>query len=220
MAIPPTLKAVRDASPGAAMLERLRKGTDNERICQWPGTEDKESRFRLVPLTCAELQDAYAAAVKRWTELELKVDLYTADDFNSEVHVQIIARSMRTMDDRLLTLFVSGEELRDKITADERHEIVTEYLALVQESDPDPAAMSPEVIEQIDELVKKKDAATLSGFSSLILSSYIVGMASQSSSSPTGKPGSSPSSARAPEKSKRRARRPRDEKAAPPDAAA
>lgn len=182
MANRPDLKAIRDASPGAAMLERLRKGTENERICQWPGTEDEDGKFRLVPLTCTELQDAYAAAFARFEELKLPMNLWTADDFNSEVNHQVIARAMRTMDDRDARMFGDANELRDLISPDERTAITTEYLRVMGEADPDPADMNPDTLAKIEDLVKKKDVLQLSAFPSPMLAAYIIGTAGPSES--------------------------------------
>lgn len=184
MATRPDIKQIREASPGAAMLERLRKGKSEFRTVRWPGSDDKEPPFALIPLTCDELQEAYAAAYQRFEELKLPITIYTADDLHSETNMQILLRAMVLLDDdgkpTAEQLFADGKELRKLLRTDVRESLAGEYLELQSEVDPDPADMSAELIEQIDELVKKKDAAALSSTSSTTLAAYIIGTAGRS----------------------------------------
>jgi len=183
MATRPKLATIREASAGAAMLEKLRRGTQNSRSCQWPGTEGDEGRFLLVPLNCDELQEAYAAAHARFdSSLKVPLNLYTADDFHSELNMQICYRAMRRPDDREARWFASPDELRKLLTPEERNAVTTEYLSLQQECDPDPEALGDELVTQIDELVKKKDAPRLAAMPSLTLALYVIGTADRSAS--------------------------------------
>ena len=185
MAQRPDIKEIRKASKGAAMIERLRKGKDDFRSIHWPGAAD-EPPFALVPLTCDELQEAYAAAYRRFDELKLPITIYTADDLHAETNMQILLRAMVLLDDdgqpTTERLFADGDELRTLLRTDIREALAGEYLELQSEVDPDPAQMSPELVEQIDELVKKKDVAALSATSSTTLAAYIIGTAGPSSS--------------------------------------
>ncbi len=184
MANRPHIKQIREASPGAAMLERLRKGKDEFRVVRWPGTDEDEQPFALVPLTCDELQEAYAAAYQRFEQLKLPITIYTADDLHSETNMQVLLRAMVLLgDDGKPTteqLFADGEELRKLLRTDVREALAGEYLELQSDVDPDPADMSPDLIEQIDELVKKKDVVALSATSSTTLTAYIIGTAGRS----------------------------------------
>jgi len=157
------------------MLGRLRKGTQNESIITWPGTE---AQLVMVPLNCDELQDAYAEANERFKQLGLEITLYTADDFYSELAMQILVRAMRCIEDetRKSRLFASGDELRGAITPDERTALNTAYIDLNDRCNPDPQKMSDELFRQIDEAVKKKDAIQLSSFGSSTLAIYMLGM--------------------------------------------
>lgn len=183
MAQRPNIKQIREASPGAAMLERLRKGKDEFRVVRWPGAGEDEVPFALVPLACDELQDAYAAAYQRFEALKLPITIYTADDFHSEANMQILLRSMLLLgDDGKPTreqLFADGDELRKLLGPAEREALAGEYTELQDAVDPDPAEMSPELVEKIEELVKKKDAAALSATNSRMLAAYIIGTAAQ-----------------------------------------
>ena len=184
MANRPDIKQIRKASQGAAMVERLRKGKDEFRIVRWPGSDEDEQPFALVPLTCDELQEAYAAAYQRFEQLKLPITIYSADDLHSETNMQILLRTMVLLDDdgkpTTERLFADDEELRKLLRTDVREALAGEYLDLQSQVDPDPANMSPDLIEQIDELVKKKDVAALSTTSSTTLAAYIIGTAGRS----------------------------------------
>lgn len=188
MATRPDIKQIREASPGAAMLERMREGKDAFRTVRWPGADEDEQSFALVPLTCDELQDAYAGAYRRFEELKLPITLYTADDFHSETNMQVLLRAMVLLDDsdppRPTTeqLFAGDEELRKLLGPEERNALSDEYIQLQNEVDPDPSEMSQEVLDKLDDLVKKKDVAALSATNSIMLASYIIGTADRSPS--------------------------------------
>ncbi len=184
MPIPRSDKDIADASPGAAMLERLRKGVDNAKLCHWPGETDDESRLWLVPLACDALEDAYAEAFARFDKLSIPVTAFTASDWNSEITLCILARAMRVYDkddpkDRSQQLFTDADEFRSLIEPEGRDALATHWLELSNKTDPDPASMDPELLDKIDEFVKKKDARALSALPSSILSAYIIGMADQ-----------------------------------------
>lgn len=185
MATRPDIKQIRESSPGAAMLERMRAGKDVFRLVRWPGIDDKEPPFAIVPLNCDEMQSAYAAAHKRFDKIELPLNMYTADDYHAEINMQVLLRSMYVVDDdddprpTKQLLFNDGDELRKLLGPHEREFLAGEFLELQEEVDPDPALMSEEVLAKIDDLVKKKDVAALSATSSVTLASYIIGTAAQ-----------------------------------------
>ncbi len=188
MAIRPDIKQIREASSGAAMLERMRKGKEAFRVVRWPGSDESEPPFALVPLTCDELQEAYAAAYQRFERLKLPITIYTADDFHSETNMQVLLRAMVLLDDSdpprptKEQLFADDAELRPLLGPEERNALSDEYLQLQNEVDPDPETMSQELLDRIDDLVKKKDVAQLSATNSVTLAAYIIGTADRSPS--------------------------------------
>src|SRR5680860_149861 len=99
-------------SKGARMLADLRKGQENFRECEFPGLP--EMRMVIVPLFCDELQDSQASAEARFKDLKIEITLLTADDFNSELHLQILARALRDPDDptRAKFMFADAADLR------------------------------------------------------------------------------------------------------------
>jgi len=146
-------------SPGAMMLEKLRKGLDNFRDCIFPGLSDFP--ISLVPLSVDELQNAYAEAEKRFRDLEIEITVLTAEDFSSEVHVQVLFRSLRDPKDRTVRLFGSAEDLRRNISQDERILLTDEYIELEAESNPLPDDVPDEVFSQIEQAIKKKGSRSV-----------------------------------------------------------
>ena len=165
-----------EESAGVSLIERLRKGTNHKKTINWPGSEE---RLIMHVLSCDELQEAQSAATLRWDELKLELNLYTSDDYYSELTTQLLARAMRTIDDEKQRLFSEAAELRKLITPDERSLLSSEYIEIQQHANPDVADLNPATIEMIRQAVKKKDAVTLSAFGSSMLAIYIIGTENQ-----------------------------------------
>jgi hypothetical protein len=160
---------------GVSLIERLRKGTDHSKELHWPGSDE---RIVMRVLSCTELQEAQSAATVRWDELKLELNLYTSDDYYSELTTQLLARSMRTLEDTEVRLFPDASELRSLITPDERSLLASEYIEIQQYANPDVSDLNPQTLELIRQAVKKKDVMVLSAFGSSMLAIYIIGMES------------------------------------------
>lgn len=165
-------------SAGVSLIERLRKGTDAKREITWPGSDE---RVELRCLSCTEVQEAESAAHERWKELKLDLDLWTSENFYSELTTQLIFRSLHRLD-KNERLFSSMDELRDLITPDERTLIVSEYVELQNHANPDPGDLNVETVELIKAAIEKKDVASLSAFGSSTLAIFLLGTESPSQS--------------------------------------
>jgi len=172
-------------SAGASLIERIRKGTSHSTVCAWPGAP--EEKFWMCVLLCDQIQEAQAAAVSRWAKVGLELNLYTSDDFYSEMSMQLLTRAMRVhlpedLDRKCDRLFGTADELRAVLEPDERTMLFTAYMENQEHANPDPADMNAETIENLREAVKKKDVVLLSAFGSVTLASFIIGTASRPSS--------------------------------------
>ena len=180
----PAMESKKKATKAEAveMLERLRKGTDHFTEFTWPATEQ---RFAMVVLGCGPIQQAQAAATRRWETLGLKLDLYTTDDFHSEVNTQCLALAIRVLGEDgkpAGRAFPDVDQLRDLITPDERSLLISIYVENQQETNPDMEDLSPELIAMMEQCVKKKDLIPLTAFGSWTLATYLLGMESRQSS--------------------------------------
>jgi hypothetical protein len=171
-------------SKGLLMLESLQKGLDNHRDCHWPGKP--EFVFALVPLSCTELQEANAGAEARFRELGTELGLFTADDFGSELHTQVLAMAIRDPNDHGKRLFAEAAELRDNLTPDERTLLTDEFIELQDQTNPMPEEMAPETFDAIDLLLKKKAESQLRSLGSRMLTRFLLSMERQQSGSPIG----------------------------------
>lgn len=167
-------------SRGAQMLESLENGLDCRRDCHWPGKP--EFLLTMVPLSCGEMQEANAGAENRFKNLGTELNLFTSDDFSSELHIQVLARSIRDPSDTAVRLFSDAEDLRNRITPDERTLLTDEFIELQAESNPLPEEMPEELFQEIDSLVKKKAETQLRSIGSRTLTRYLLSMESQPSS--------------------------------------
>lgn len=166
-------KSIEAASAGAALVNRLRKGTKQEVEILYPETDES---IILVPLNCNELQTAYAKAYERFRELKIEVNAMNADDFWSEVNLQIISLAMRDPSDltRRKTLFKNSTEARKAMLPEERTAITSAYIALTDRANPSVGDMEEDLFDEITEYVKKKDVTQLSAFGSNILADFII----------------------------------------------
>ena len=162
------------------MLEKLRKGLENFRECTFPGLSDFP--IVIVPLSLEELQQSHAKAEERFRLLGIELTVLTADDFSSELHVQVLARALRDPQKRDDYLFASADDLRQNITADEKILLVDEYVEVQAAANPVPDQITDELFEQIEEEVKKKDLHRLSSIGSRGLASYLLSLESRRSS--------------------------------------
>jgi hypothetical protein len=159
-------------SEAVLFLERVRQGTKAFRPVVWPGTEEQIGV--VVPLTCAESDASVAGAWAHFNEMKVEVNLYSSDDFHSELNIQVVSRALRKTDDHNVRLFSSPDELRSYIRPDERTALTTEYVALLNEVNPSPSDVTPELMERIGDAVKKKDVLTLSACDSSLLATWLV----------------------------------------------
>lgn|GEM_PF-4820003 len=169
-------------SAGAVMLAEVRAQRDAHRVFSWPGTD---LQVQLVPLSDGEMLLAEAAAFKHFADIGLVVDHFTLDDLKAEIGRQILALSLRVYDPdqpelRSERLYRSASEFRRTVEYWEREALSREYLALQNEIDrTSPGALPDELLTEMAELIKKKDATALSKFDSCTLARYAITTATQ-----------------------------------------
>ncbi len=176
------IKTAHTPSRGEQLVASLNRGLDNERICKWPGEDGFE--FVLVPLDCDQLQLAGNDALKRFAKLDQEITLLNHDNFITETNIQILARSIRDIDDetRATRLFKNGAQLRKLITPEVRNQLTTEWLELEAIANPDIDELDEDVVASIREAVKKKDLSELRSFGSNTLACFLTCTVSPSSS--------------------------------------
>ncbi len=171
---------IRKVSAGLEALALLREGTEKDHICKWPGHDAFE--FVIVVLLDDQRQEAMAGAVRQFENMGLEVGLYTSDEWWNEINTQVLYLAMRDITDPTCKkrLFDSADEVRSALKRNERDVITNEYTRLMGEANP--TELSQQVFDQIEDMVKKKDAVGLAALSSAILSIYMLTTVAQSAS--------------------------------------
>jgi len=169
----------------ASRLEKLGIGRREMRRVQWPGRPEVEAFMQI--LSCSEVQACHAAAYARFRDLEMPVEPLSLDSFQDECMTQILARGLRDPEHpKELPLATDAADLRDNTTVHERAAVFQLYADFVAEMDPDPTRLPPDLVHQIEELVKKKGETWLRELVSSSLASSSPTSDSQPESSPTG----------------------------------
>lgn len=161
----PTLKS---SSRGAERIAALRKGLNQFKITRWPGGDFD---VKLVPLSDDAIQICQAAAMQRFQDIGIPVNLYTTDELNREIHIQALAVAMYDTEDGAL-LFTDADEFRELVEPQEREQLTSEYIDIQKRANP--SSIDREQIVQIDKLVKKNDVENLSSLGGSMLAAFLT----------------------------------------------
>ncbi len=168
-------------------LGKLRLGTRAMKRITWPGLG---TDCILRVLSREEVQECKADAHERFRKLNMPVDVTTYSDFEEEVANQMLHRACRDVDHPdEQTFAVDADDLRAHTTVDEFAAVLALYRDFQAEHDPGPTEMTPELIREMADLVKKKDRSRLSAFGAPVLVNFLLSGDDPLSSSPSGSSG-------------------------------
>jgi hypothetical protein len=156
-------------------LASLRRGKKQVKRAAWPGRDDVF--FDLAVLSCSEVQECHAEAVKRFAALKVPIDTYFMSLFQDELMTQLLYRAMRDPDDETHErLFAEDvDDLRDNTEVDERAELFALYEDFRILVDPDfDKELSSSERGAILEALGKKDASALRAIGSAALASFML----------------------------------------------
>jgi len=144
---------------------------------KWPGFD---APFKLRVLRGDEQQECYAAAYSRFKQIGLPPEnLQCVVPYEEELMVQLLFRACRDADDPAKPFALDEDDLRANTTADQRGIVTRWYGDLRAQNSPDFAELSQGEYEAIKVAVKKKDRASLLGFGSFGLVTYLLTTAPQ-----------------------------------------
>lgn len=145
----------------------------------FPG--DPDLKIAFVHLTQSQVQESTSAALKRFRDLDIPVEsLEFRDEFAGECVVQLLLRAMRDAEDLERPIAISADDIRDNITVNERDCLADMYAEFENEENP-REGLEPAELDEMMDLVKKKEHLLLSLYGSFKLSSLAISMASQPS---------------------------------------
>jgi hypothetical protein len=164
------------------LLQRLKLGSDNVKLIDWPGTDKK------VALKILSQQDTQLAAFdteRIFKSNKIEISMVTAEEYESEKSTQILYRALR--DPEKLSEAIAGTitEFRSLLSREEKKLLIDQYLAFESECSPSPDNLSNEEFDRLVESVKKKVEQTLGSVSNIgTLKRLITTLVSQLSSLP------------------------------------
>ena len=165
-------------------LAAMRAGKRHLKPGALPGETAPSFVWRV--LTRGEKQECTAAATKRFADIGVPPELRGYQDFEDETITQVLWRAMRDADKPERPFATDARELRDLLTADELDVLWTQYADFEEEVNPDEITASPELLAEIDRILKKKDETALISFGSRSLANYLLAMGCRASNSRTG----------------------------------
>jgi hypothetical protein len=165
-------------------LTDLTKGRREYLASQWPANpklgRPEAMPLKIQALTDEDFQECVAAAYERFRSLKLETNAYTADDLESEISIQILARACRDPEQPDKVSFaVDADDLRRNSSPWERTEVGEIWKQWQDERNP--TGLSQPERDRIAALVKKKEVTTLKACGVDSLASYLLTMASQPS---------------------------------------
>jgi hypothetical protein len=188
-------------SRGITALSKLIRGRKHTKPGRIP---ESDIEFEWRVLTGREKQECLARACQRFESLGIPKELRTYTDLEDELTWQVIGAAMRNRSvkgddaDPYPEPLDTMDNVRDALTVDERDILVSEYMDLEEQVDPDPANMPDIFYDEIISALKKslKDptgaASSLSNFGSRTLIGFLLTTASQLLPALTGRSESSP----------------------------
>lgn len=146
------------------LLQRLKLGSDNVKLIDWPGTTKK------VALKILSQQDQQLAAFeteRHFKSNKIDVSMVTAEEYENEKATQILYRSLK--DPEKLGEAIAGTitEFRSLITREEKKLLIDSYLTFESECSPSPDNLSDEEFDRLITDLKKNPAQTLGNITSI-----------------------------------------------------
>lgn len=165
------------------LLSRLKLGTDNVRLIDWPGTEQKVA---LKILSQQDLQDASFAAERLFKSQKIDTNLMTANDYEQEKVVQILYRALKDPEKTSEPLCGSVSAFRTMITSKELDILSGHYVAFETECSPSPDKLSSDEFDRLLSEVKKTPDSAIGIITNIYtLRKLITSLVNQLSSLPT-----------------------------------
>ena len=151
-------------------LQRLKQGKKNNKLVNFPGTEEKVA---LVILTSSEITDASIKA-----EDYIKSKSIEDEDDKSIVHqAQIVYRALRDKDELSKKLSDSFEEFFSTLDNTEIQYFMVEYSLLTNENSPFLNSVSQETFDELKKTLEKIQLSDLNGPSLIALRNFLLTLA-------------------------------------------
>ncbi len=170
-----------------SLLEKLKAGTKNVKVIDWPGTEDKVG---ISILTEAETQEAAFDTERLFKKHGIEYSFAVSDAYQAERNTQTLVRALVDPDKRdpkgnPVRLFKNADELRPSpgfVLA--KADLIDEFNAWDEECNPSAKTLTEKEYQELFEEVKK-NPSILSDLSLRTLRGLIIYSANRPATSPT-----------------------------------
>jgi hypothetical protein len=153
------------------LLSKLKLGTANHKLIDWPGTQTK---VVLKILSMAETQEAMFATERHFKQSKIEVNLVTAKEYDTELTTQTLYRAIRDPQKLEEPIALTITDFRLCLNRDESDLLFKEYLAFEADCSPSMDNLSGEEFDRIVADVKKKPEETLGSVTNLAVLRRLV----------------------------------------------
>jgi glycosylphosphatidylinositol transamidase (GPIT) subunit GPI8 len=152
-----------------SLIKRIKAGSDNIKLLDYPGTDTKVG---LRVLSVNELQSAVIDTDRFFGDKKISVSIQTGsiamvDEFEAERITQILYRALRDPEDLSKPIASNITEFRSNISNLERDALGKEYVAFEKECSPAPENSTNEELEAMYQDIKKNYQQAIGNVSSI-----------------------------------------------------
>lgn len=148
-------------------LQRLKQGKKNNKLVNFPGTEEKVA---LVILPSNEITDASIKASDYIKEKNIENE----DDKNIVEQAYIVYKALRDKDDVKQQLASNFEEFFGTLDSTEIQYLMVEYSLLTQESSPFLNSVDEKTFDALKKTLEKMELSDLNGPSLIALRNFLL----------------------------------------------
>jgi hypothetical protein len=152
-------------------LQKLKLGTNNVKMIDWPGTDTKVT---LRILSQQQLQEALFDSERLFKVSKIETNLMTAQAYQEEESTQILYRSLRDPINLDEPIAPNITEFRKALTVNEKKILIDEYRSFDAECNPSPDNLSEEDFDRLVADLKKKPEETVSNILSLSIAKRLL----------------------------------------------
>jgi hypothetical protein len=153
------------------LLQKLKLGTSNVKMINWPGTE---TQIAMRILSQQQLQEAAFDTERLFKSSKIDTNLMTAQVYQEEETTQILYRSLRDPANMEEPIAPTITDFRKALTVNEKKAIIDEYSEFDAECNPSPGNLSSEEFDRLTQDLKKKPEETISSITSLSIAKRLL----------------------------------------------
>ena len=165
------------------LFEKLRAGTENRKIIEWPGCPGAIVGLRV--LNDNDYHVAGLAADNIYKAAGVKIAIENAEAYEAEIATQLLYRALSNSEDGS-SVAPDITQFRTLLTKGVREKLIDEMQSWQAECSPSPGNMDEGAFDVLFARVKKNASETVQSVSDIaVLKKLIITLASQLSSSQT-----------------------------------